>query len=197
MANSNAPFGFKPVRGAFSQPYNDGAQVYAAAAADAQAILLGDPVTVTGDATTDGIPIVTRSTAGSGNAITGIAVGFRPYGNTEWLAYRPASTLYEVLVEDNPWAEFYIMEDGDGAGAGAPLAAVDVGLNAAIVFGTPVNNSRSAAMLDSSTKATTAALQVRILGLAQVVNNAIGNYAVWRVRLNNVTTTPNAGSTGA
>lgn len=193
MANANAPFGFKPVRGAFSQPYNDGAQVYAAAAGDATAILLGDPVTVTGTATTDGIPVVTRSTAGSTNAITGIAVGFRPYGNTEWLNYRPASTAYEVLVEDNPLAEFYIQEDSDTS----TLAATDVGLNAAIIFGTPANNSRSAAMIDSSTVATTAGLQVRILGLAQIVNNAIGNYAVWRVRLNNVTTTPNAASTGA
>ncbi len=101
MANANAPFGFTPIRGASSQPYNDGAQPYAAAAGDSQEILLGDPVTVTGTATADGIPMVARSTAGSGNAITGIAVGFRPYGATEWLKYPPASTAYEVRVEDN------------------------------------------------------------------------------------------------
>lgn len=191
MANDNAPFGFKPVRGAYSQPYNDGAQVYAAAAGDSTVIRLGDPVTITGTATADGISIVTRSTAGATNAITGIAVGFRPYGATEWLGYRPASTAYEVLVEDNPWAEFYIMEDSDGGA----LAATNVGQNAAIIYGTATGN-RSAAMIDSSTAATTAGLQVNILGLAQIVGNEIGNYAVWRVRLNNVTTTPNAASTG-
>lgn len=193
MANTNAPFGFKPVRGVSSGCYNDGAQVYAAAAGDSTVIRHGDPVTVTGTATADGIPVVARSTAGDTNAITGIAVGFRPFGATEWLNYRPASTAYEVLVEDDPFAEYWIQEDS----VGGALAAADVGLNAAIAFGTAGVDGRSAAMIDSSTKAVTATLQVRILGLAQIVNNAIGNYAIWRVRLNNVTTTPNAGSTGA
>lgn len=193
MANANAPFGFKPVRGSSSQPWNDGAQPYAAAAGDSTVIRLGDPVTLTGTATADGVPIVARSTAGSTNAITGIAVGFRPYGNTEWLSYRPASTAYEVLVQvADPMTEYWIQEDSDGGA----LAAVDVGLNAAIVFGTPGSDGRSAAMIDSSTKATTAGLQVRILGLAQITNNAIGDYAVWRVRVNNTTETPNAASTG-
>lgn len=192
MANANAPFGLKPIRGASSQPYNDGAQPYAKLAADTSVIRYGDPVTVTGTADADGRPAVTLSTAGATNAITGVAVGFRPIGATEWLGYAPASTAYEVLVEDNPFAEYLIQEDSDGGA----LAVADVGLNAAIVFGTATGN-RSAAMLDSSTKATTAGLQVRIVGLAQIVGNAIGDYAVWRVRLNNVTTTPNAGSTGA
>jgi len=195
MPNGNGPFGFKPVRSASSQPYNDGANTYHVPASDASVIRLGDPVVVTGTGSAAGTSDVTLATAGSGNAITGIAVGFRPAGATEWLGYRPASTEYFVMVEDNPEAEFYIQEDGDGAAAGAPLAAVDIGLNAAIVYGTATGN-RSAAMLDSSTKATTAALQVRIVGLAQTVGNEIGNYAVWRVRLNNVTTTPNAASTG-
>lgn len=193
MANANAPFGFKSARAGSSGSYNGGLTVYAAAAGDSTVIRAGDPVTVTGAATADGIPVVTRSTAGSTNAITGVAEGFRPIGATEWLNYRPASTLYEVLVNDDPLCEFFIQEDSDSS----TLAAADVGLNAAVVFGTPGVDGRSAAMLDSSTKATTAGLQVRILGLAQIVNNAIGDYAVWRVRLNNVTTTPNAGSTGA
>lgn len=192
MANANAPFGLKPIRGAFSQPYNDGAQPYAKLAADTSVIRYGDPVTVTGTASASGVPAVTLSTAGTGNAITGVAVGFRPLGATEWLGYAPASVEYEVLVEDNPLAEFLIQEDSDSGN----LAAADVGLNAAIIFGTATGN-RSAAMLDSSTKATTAGLQVRILGLAQIVGNEIGTYAVWRVRLNNVTTTPNAANTGA
>lgn len=189
MANANAPFGFIPWRGATSQPYNDGAQPYAAAAGDATVIRLGDPVTVTGTATADGVPIVARTAAGA-NAITGIAVGFLPIGATEWLSYRPASTAGVVLVQDDPNAEYLIQEDSD---AGA-LAAVDVGLNANIIYGTPTGNNRSAAMLDSSSKATTATLQCRIVGLAQRVNNEIGTYAVWRVRLNNVTTTAGAGA---
>jgi hypothetical protein len=192
MANANAPFGLKPIRGAFSQPYNDGAQPYAKAAADTAVVRYGDPVVVTGAETAEGVPIVTLATAGSTNAITGIAVGFRPLGVSEWLGYAPASTLYEVLVTDNPDGEYLIQEDSDGGA----LAAGSTGLNAAIVFGAATGN-QSAAMLDSSTAATTAGLQVRILGLAQIPGNAIGNYAVWRVRLNNVTTTPNAASTGA
>jgi hypothetical protein len=192
MANANAPFGFIPIRNASSGPYNDGTQVYAAAAADSTVIRNGDPVTITGAATADGIPYVARSTAGSGNAITGIAVGFRPYGATAWLNYRPASTLYEVLVEVNPFGEYLIQEDSDGGA----IAVADIGFNAAIVYGTPGVDGRSAAMIDSSTVANTAALQVRILGISTRVNNAVGNYAVWRVRINNTTETPNAGTTG-
>lgn len=189
MANPNAPFGLKPVRGGFSQPFNDGATPYAAAAADSVVIHYGDPVVVTGEATADGVPIVALWSSGT---ITGVAVGFRPYGATEWLGYRPASVAYEVLVEDNPFAEFNVMEDS----VGGAVAVASIGLNANLAFGAASGN-QSAAMLDSSTVATTAALPVRILGLVQDVRNAQGNYAVWRVRLNNVTTTPNAASTGA
>lgn len=180
MANANVPFGLKPVRGAFSQPYNDGAQPYAAAASDSVAIRFGDPVTVTGAATADGVPYVALTTAGgTTNSVTGVAVGFRPIGATEWLGYRPASVEYEVLVEDNPLAEFFIQEDS----VGGAVAVASVGLNAQLVYGTATGNN-SAAMLDSSTAATTATHQLRILGLAQIVNNAQGNYAIWRVRLN-------------
>jgi hypothetical protein len=191
MANANAPFGLRPVRGAYSQPYSDSATVYSAAAGDATVIRYGDPVTVTGAARADGTAIVTRSTAGTGNAITGVAVGFRPYGATEWLGYRPASTDYEVLVEDNPLIEFEMMEDSDGGA----LSVDQAGANIAIIYGTATGN-RSAAMLDSSTVGTTVGLQLRLLGLAKRVDNEPGVNAVWRVRLNNVTTTPNGASTG-
>ncbi|KQM58785.1 MULTISPECIES: hypothetical protein [unclassified Sphingomonas] len=191
MANANAPFGLRPVRGAYSQPYSDAATVYSAAAADATVIRYGDPVTVTGAARADGTAIVTRSTAGTGNAITGVAVGFRPYGATEWLGYRPASTDYEVLVEDNPLIEFEMMEDSDGGA----LSVDQAGANVSIIFGTATGN-RSAAMIDSSTVGTTVGLQLRLLGLAKRVDNEPGVNAVWRVRLNNVTTTPNGASTG-
>lgn len=186
MPNANAPFGLKPIRSAFSGPYNDGAQPYAAAAADAVVIRYGDPVTLTGAATVDGVPIVALSTAGgTTNSITGVAVGFRPLGATEWLGYRPASTAYEVLVEDNPHAEFLIREDA----VGGAVAVASVGLNAQLVFGTATGN-QSAAMLDSSTAAVTATHQLRILGLHQAPDNAQGDYAVWRVRLNMHTHTP-------
>lgn len=186
MANPNAPFGLKPIRSAFSGPYNDGAQPYAAAAGDATVIRYGDPVTLTGAATADGVPIVALSTAGgTTNFITGVAVGFRPLGATEWLGYRPASTAYEVLVEDNPNAEFLIREDA----VGGAVAVASVGLNAQLVFGTATGNI-SAAMLDSSTAATTATHQLRIMGLWQAPDNAQGDYAVWRVRLNMHTHAP-------
>lgn len=191
MANVNNPFGLRPIRGAYSQPFNDGTQVYAAAAADAVAIRYGDPVTITGAATPLGTPIVARSTAGTGNAITGVAVGFRPYGATEWLGYRPASTDYEILVEDNPFAEFEIMEDSDGGA----LDVGQAGANVALIFGIAAGN-QSAAMLDSSTVGTTVGLQIRLLGVSRRVDNEPGAYAIWRCRINNSTQTPNAASAG-
>ena len=180
MPNPNAPFGLKPVRSASSGPYNDGAQPYVALAADSTVIRYGDPVTVTGTGSVDGTPAVTLTTAGgTTNSVTGIAVGFRPLGTTEWLGFRPASVAYEVLVMDDPRAEFFIMEDS----VGGAVAVTAIGLNVQLVFGSATGNT-SAAMLDSSTTAVTATHQLRILGLAQIVGNEVGDFAVWRVRLN-------------
>lgn len=185
MPNVNAPFGLKPIRSAFSGPYNDGAQPYAALAADSVVIRYGDPVTLTGAGTVDGLPVVALATVGGTTSITGVAVGFRPLGATEWLGYRPASVAYEVLVEDNPNAEFLIQEDS----VGGAVAVASIGLNAQIIYGTATGNT-SAAMLDSSTAAVTATHQLRIMGLSQIVNNEQGNFAIWRVRLNMHTHTP-------
>ena len=190
MANPNAPFGLKPVRDVFSGPTSGGLSSYVALSGDSAAIYRGDPVAVTGTATADGIPVVAKATLTTDNLWTGVALGFRPRGATEWLGYRPASVEYEVLVCDDPTAEYFCQEDSDSSN----LAAVDVGLNVIAAAGTASGN-QSGLMIDSSSKATTATHQLRLLGLAQIPGNAIGTNAIWRVRLNTSTTTPVA-STG-
>jgi hypothetical protein len=68
---------------------------------------------------------------------------------------------------------------------GGALAAVDVGLNADIIYTVAgsTTSGRSGMELDSSDKKTGTA-QLRILRLVPREDNAIGDYAVWEVLIN-------------
>lgn len=192
MANSNAPTGFKPVRYKSGAPYNGAANTYFVPAADSTALYIGDPVIVAGSADADGIPTATIATAASAGRVTGAIVGIVP-SPTITTKYRPASTACYILVADDPDLLFECQEDA----VGGALAAVDVGLNADMIAGTGSTvTGLSAWQLDTSTKATTATLQLRIFAFAQRPNNVIGANAKVLVRFNLPTETGAAGSTG-
>jgi hypothetical protein len=94
---------------------------------------------------------------------------------------------------DDPNLIYEVQEDA----VGGALAAVDVGLNADFIFGTGDSYTHfSAAQLDTSTKATTATLQMRIVGFVPRADNAISANAKVLVRNNLPTETGAAGSTG-
>lgn len=182
MANQNVAFGLKPVRKHGSQPFNDGVDMFYVPASDATALYIGDPVILAGSADSKGVASVTRATAAG--AITGVVVGFMPDGTTNMAGFRAASTAAYVLVAHDVDALFEIQEDS----VGGALAAADVGLNADfIVAAGNAYTKRSGVMLDSSTKATTATLPLKIVGFAQRPDNEIGANAKILVRLNNVT----------
>jgi len=192
MANSNAPVGFKPVRYKSGAPYNGAANMYYVPATDSTALYIGDPVIIAGSADADGIATATIATAGSAGRVTGVVVGIVP-SPTITTKYRPASTACYILVADDPDLLFECQEDA----VGGALAAADVGLNADMVSGSGSTvTGLSAWQLDTSTKATTATLQLRIVGFAQRPNNAIGANAKVLVRFNLPTETGAAGSTG-
>lgn len=182
MANSNAARGFVPLREAGSGYHSGGVNMYYHAAGDATALFIGDPVIKAGSADGAGVPSCIRATAAG--AITGVVVGFVPDGTTDRLGYGPASTAYYVLVHDDPDAIFEIQEDS----VGGALAAVDVGLNADFILAAgSTYTRRSGAMLDTSTKATTAGLPLKIVGLVLRPDNAIGANAKVLVKINNHT----------
>lgn len=191
MANRNAPFGLKPVSH-LQGIWNGQGRTYFIPSTDINAYAMGDPVTLGGTSDGAGVPTVTLATAGSTNLVLGSimgmaggkvfggAIGVNPLGNQDATIIPATKTVgYYVEVADDSNIIFQVMEDF----AGTPLTATEVGLNASLKAGTN-NGYISQWVLDNGTEATTAALQLKLLGLAQLPNNAFGIGAVWNVMIN-------------
>lgn len=196
MPNVNAPFGLEPVRRMNSGYQNMGVSPYYIRSDYATALFVGDPVVKTGTAnlvTVQGydagmLPTINRSAAGTGNASTGVIVGFSVDPNGLSNQYNPASTERIAYVLDDALATFYIQDDGT-----ATLASTDVGANFNLVLTTAGSTytGQSGAMLAANATATTSTLQLTIIRLAPIPGNALGVNAIWEVRLNNHTEAPN------
>ena len=100
-----------------------------------------------------------------------------------WKNYYPGSiniTQGKIVADvlDDPSQMFIIQNDGTSA-------TTDYGKNADVVVGTGnTTTGLSAIELDTSTIATTAALNLKIIGLWDVPNNAVGANAVVVVKIN-------------
>lgn len=182
MANANIAFGLKPVREAGSGVHSGGVNMYYHPSSDGTALYIGDAVIKNGSSDAAGVPGCIRATAGA--ALTGAVVGFVPDGVTDIAGYGAASTAYYVLVADDPCLLFEIQEDG----VGGAIAAADISLNASIIVAAgSAYTKRSGTMLDTSTKATTAGLELKIVGLVPRPNNEMGTNAKVLVKINNHT----------
>lgn len=192
MPNINAPRGLVPVQGAYSQPYNAGVRLYYHDAADANAIGIGDLVTSTGASTfynqsgiVQSLQNVVRSV--SGDVFQGVCVGVLQT-NRDSPIYVPGSNGLAIFVMDDPNALFMMQESN----AGTALTANDIGLNANISVAAPnAFTGLSNMLLDNATEATTATLDLKIMGQYQAVDNDLGNTAAlgavagrWIVRIN-------------
>lgn len=188
MANENRPTGLSPVNMITGAPYNGQARLYTILAANTNAFAIGDPVvTDTAGGDTDGNPAVTLAAATG--PLRGVIVGIADQkgamakvGNLDQ-TIRPSgakTTNWYVMVVDDPNIVFEVQE----IGTGTPLTAAEIGLNSNLVVGTN-NGFVSGWTLDNATEAVGVGLQVRILGLAQRSDNAIGQYAKWLVKINN------------
>jgi hypothetical protein len=199
MANANLVAGLIPRRHRDGTPYTGAVRKYYVPASDSTALFVGDPVVIAGTGDARGVPAVTRATAGSAGRITGVVIGIAndpavPGSNDMLMqGYRPASTEGYVLVCDDANILFEIQEDG----VGGTLAVTSIGLNADLIAGTGSTSTRNSGfMLDSSTAATTATLQVRIVALEQRADNDVGANAKWLVSINLPTETGAAGAVG-
>lgn len=189
MANANRPSGFSPVRYLNGAAWNGQANVYSIAAAYATELAIGDPVISAGSASASGLPTI--ALAAATGAVRGVIVGLGRTANLmgNWsnldTTKRPAaaqSTDWFAMVVDDPAVVFEIQEESNGTA----LAATEVGLNTIPVLaaaGTYLSGwqLRSAT---GATPATTATLQLRLLGLSQKQDNAFGAYAKWLVKFN-------------
>lgn len=188
MANANTPMGLSPVEYLGGAQWNGKARRYYIPSTDTNAYAIGDPVVLAGSADSKGVASVILATPGS--ALLGPIVGM---GGTEYggpsidptnlnTTVIPATKTraYYVLVADDPNIIFEVQE----IGTGTQLTADEVGLNCNLVAGTNLGYL-SGWLLTNTTEATTNTLDVKLLGLKQVPNNAFGAYAKWLVLINN------------
>ena len=188
MANANKPMGLSPVQYLSGAPWSGQARVYYIASTDTNAFAIGDPVASSGSADSSGVPGITLATAGTGNAIRGVAVGF---GTKESLMADPSNLnttvvpatktqAYYALVVDDPSVIFEVQE----IGTGTALTATEVGLNANLAAAAN-NGYVSGWVVDNAGEGAGSTLQVKLLGLARRQDNTFGQYAKWLVKINN------------
>lgn len=178
MANANNPMGLRPVRDGSNRMWTGGGNTYYVTSAHATDLWIGDPVIVTGSADAAGVPTVDIATAGATNYITGAIVGFVPDGTASLITYGglPAGQAGYVIVEDDPNVTFEIQA--------STLAAADLNANSVLASGTGNRITGSGWYMDTGTKGTSNTYQLRIVGIAQTPNNALGQYCKAHVRIN-------------
>lgn len=190
MANANVAFGLKPVRMLDGSPFNGCVDMFYLPSSVATAAYVGDPVKLAGSADSAGVASIALCAAT--DTITGTIVGFADAASMT-AGYGAASTVRYPLVAHGQDILFEIQEDA----VGGAIAAADIGLNADIIVAAGSSYSkRSGVMLDTSTKATTATLGLRIRGLAQRPDNELSANAKVLVSLNDTTETPGTASDG-
>jgi hypothetical protein len=190
MANGDTAFGLKPVRMLDGSPFNGCVDMFYMPSSIGTAAFVGDPVRLGGSADSGGIASVALCNAT--DTITGAIVGFADAASME-AGYGAASTNRYPLVAHGQDILFEIQEDSDGGA----LTVAEVGLNAQIVVAAGSTFTRASGVeLDSSSAATTATHGLRIRGLAQRPDNAIGTNAKVLVSLNDTTESPGTASDG-
>lgn len=143
MANVDAPFGLRPVgyRGRSSGPFVCPITPCYIAAGYGTALFVGDPVIkVAGGSNTaveeapgagrfgiGTLPNIEKATAGDGNSISGVIVGFAANPDNLSQKHNPASTERIAFVCMDPNVVYEIQADG-------AIPAASVGLNAVLIY---------------------------------------------------------------
>lgn len=176
MANANIPQGLRAVADASGRPYSGGLKRYALLVGETNDLYPGDPVIIGGSADADGVPSIVKATAGATNRITGAIVGFEPTPSIIANGYRVGATVAYALVCDDPNALYEIQA--------TTLAIADLEANSILASGTGSRITGSGWYMDTGTKGTNATYQLRIVGVSQRPDNALGQYCKALVRLN-------------
>lgn len=192
MANTNAPFGGRPVGHLNGSPYNGQANLYYFAASNGDDVHIGDFVKSKADGDANGVPGVdlaagTDTVRGIVVGVLGVYPGTTMAGsalNLEQAGYVSATNgaAAYVLVADAPDLVFEIQ-----CGATATnLVATKLNNNFSLTVAapSPTTNPLSATIVDNSTINTTNTLKFKMLGLVKSPNNALGAYQVVRACFN-------------
>ncbi len=187
MANPTGPFGLKPVRRLNGSPLNLALVDGYCSSNYATALFIGDPALLTptsGDKETAGKhPTINTHAGTSGLLIPYVITGFDADPTNLERKHNPASTEREFakLVRCDDDLVFHIRDNGDGT-----PASTWPGKNAEMVAGSGGSTvtGLSSFALDATTPTTTQAFPLHILGLANIENNELGDYAIWEVVIN-------------
>lgn len=183
MANTDTPFGFKPVGHLLGGSWNGKANVYYVPATNNAILGIGDAVKSNGgsDATGKYAGVIR---AAAGDAIRGVVIGIgdNPYTmthpDTPNRSYLPISTAAYVLVVDDPFVIFEIQEDNDANDMTGAMLGLQTDI--ATVANANTTTGKSTMELDSSDTAT-AAGQCKLLRVSNREDNALGAYCKWDV----------------
>ncbi|MCI0559222.1 MAG: hypothetical protein MN733_12065 [Nitrososphaera sp.] len=182
MANSNTPFGLRPVRMMNGSPWCGEANLYVVLAADTSDYFIGDAVMLGGSASIQGVPSVIKYAAGGSGATApvGVIVGILPVsarptslvGSSLSLEdkFLPGTSTIDrfVLVVDSTDVIFEVQADS----VGLPLNSV--GSNVDLTVAAPSNtNQLSATVLLNTSDAATATLPYKIIGFSSKPENEI------------------------
>lgn len=190
MANTDTPFGLRPVGYINGAPWTGKARKFYVPASDSTAIYVGGLVKPAGSADANGIMSVTGNVS-TGNAVLGVVVAVDALegagaGGRDSTLYRVASTERYVYVADDPNIVFEIQEDAGGAA----LAITAVGNTADLAGFTSGSTSTGISSIEVDSSTATASgdgtEDVLILGFVQRPDNEVGvANAKVLVRLNN------------
>ena len=175
MANTDAPFGFVPVKHLDGSEYNGQVNLYYIGTSEA-ALFKNDLVTLSGTANSDGIPGISRVAAGTGNPSVGSIVSFVADREDQGKTNQPANTEGFALVADAPDVIFEAQA--------TTVAADDIGQNAPILatVGSTSTGNSAEEVNGAGYKGTTD--QVRVLRLKRIEENELGDFAVIEVFIN-------------
>jgi len=151
MANSDSPFGFRPVMHKSGAPYNGSVNLYMATCGTS--LFPGDPVLITGESNAteiDGngpgtVPIVNVVGTNDTSAISGVINSVVPTTNQSALYYAGTKTNTLVWVCDDPDVLFEVQAD-------AALTQDDVGMATKLLntHAGSTNTGRSGAEVDAT-----------------------------------------------
>lgn len=179
MANIDKAFGLRPM-GNLSATGAQAQYGYEIADNQSGAIYQGDLVTVYDGYLVKFLPASHTAAVGVFNGCNYIDP---TTGKPTWKNFYPGSvniTSGKIIADviDDPSQLFLIQADED-------IVQADIGKNADVVgTGGSTTTGVSTMELDSSTIANTAALNLKIVGLYDVPGNALGNFAVVVVKIN-------------
>lgn len=171
MANVSRPSGYRPVKHLDGSAWNGQSEKFAVRSADATALYVGDLVKLDGAADANGLASITRCTANTDTPI-GVVVGFEPdpTGKDNPGGYRAASTARNAFVVVDPTVVY------EAQASGAYGVATDSGLNSGTTYTAgSATTGISGMQIDLATKATTAALPLKILGVVQRPDNDVSD----------------------